>query len=483
MASPPAVILTKPHMSTPKSVIENAKKNGAKMMDIKFVDTFGTWQHFSCPIRELTEEIFSEGLGFDGSSIRGWKSIEASDMLAMPDPDTAFIDPFCAVPTLSLTCTISETGTKEAYTRDPRGIAQRAEKYLSSTGVADSAVFGPEAEFFIFDNVQFDSKSNGTFYSIDSEEAVWNTGREEMPNLGNKIRHKEGYFPVGPADTQQDIRTEMCLIMEELGVRIERQHHEVATAGQAEIDYRFDTLVKSADAMMVYKYVVKNVAKRHGKTACFMPKPLFGDNGSGMHTHQSLWKKGKPLFAGNEYAGLSKMALYYVGGLLKHARALCAICNPTTNSYKRLVPGYEAPVNLAYSSRNRSAAIRIPTYSESPKAKRLEYRPPDPAANPYLAFSALLMAGLDGVLNKIEPGEPLDKNIYELPPEELKRVPNVAGSLGEALDCLEKDHEFLLKGDVFTGDFLDMWISTKRKEHDALRLRPHPYEFFLYYDV
>jgi len=401
----------------------------------------------------------------------------------MPDPDTAFIDPFCAVPTLSLTCTISETGTKEPYTRDPRGIAQRAEKYLISTRVADTAVFGPEAEFFIFDNVQFDAKSNGTFYSVDSEEAIWNTGREEMPNLGNKIRHKEGYFPVAPADTQQDIRTEMCLIMEELGVRIERQHHEVATAGQAEIDYRFDTLVKSADAMMVYKYVVKNVAKRHNKTACFMPKPLFGDNGSGMHTHQSLWKKGKPLFAGNEYAGLSQMALYYVGGLLKHARALCAICNPTTNSYKRLVPGYEAPVNLAYSSRNRSAAIRIPTYSESPKAKRLEYRPPDPAANPYLAFSALLMAGLDGVLNKIEPGEPLDKNIYELPPEELKRVPNVAGSLGEALDCLEKDHEFLLKGDVFTSDFLDMWISTKRKEHDALRLRPHPYEFFLYYDV
>jgi glutamine synthetase len=470
-------------MSTPKSVIENARKNGAKMVDIKFVDTFGTWQHFSCPIRELTEEVFSEGFGFDGSSIRGWKSIEASDMLAMPDPNTAFIDPFCAVPTLSLTCTISETGTKEAYTRDPRGIAQRAEKYLTSTGVADTAVFGPEAEFFIFDNVQFDSKSNGTFYSVDSEEAVWNTGRDEMPNLGNKIRHKEGYFPVGPSDTQQDIRTEMCLIMEELGVRIERQHHEVATAGQAEIDYRFDTLIKAADAMMVYKYVVKNVAKRHNKTACFMPKPLFGDNGSGMHTHQSLWKKGKPLFAGNEYAGLSKMALYYVGGLLKHARALCAICNPTTNSYKRLVPGYEAPVNLAYSSRNRSAAIRIPTYSESPKAKRLEYRPPDPAANPYLAFAALLMAGLDGVLNKIEPGEPLDKNIYELPPEELKRVPNVAGSLGEALDCLEKDHEFLLKGDVFTGDFLDMWISTKRKEHDALRLRPHPYEFFLYYDV
>src|SRR6478752_2189653 len=318
-------------MSTPKSVLELAKKSGAKMVDIKFVDTFGTWQHFTCPIRELTEEIFSEGLGFDGSSIRGWKSIEASDMLAMPDPDTAFIDPFCQEVTLSLTCTIAETGTKEAYTRDPRGLAQRAEKYLNSTGIADTAVFGPEAEFFIFDNVQFDSKR-----------AIWNTGREEMPNLGNKIRHKEGYFPVGPADTQQDIRTEMCLVMEELGVRIERQHHEVATAGQAEIDYRFDTLVKSADMMMLYKYVVKNVAKRHGKTACFMPKPLFGDNGSGMHTHQSLWKKGKPLFAGKEYAGLSKMALYYAGGLLKHAHALCAFGSPTTNSYKRLVPGYEA---------------------------------------------------------------------------------------------------------------------------------------------
>jgi glutamine synthetase len=470
-------------MSTPKSVLEQAKKSGAKMADIKFVDTFGTWQHFSIPIGELNEDSFSDGLGFDGSSIRGWKSIEASDMLAMPDPDTAFIDPYCAVPTLSLTCTIAETGTREAYTRDPRGIAQRAEKYLVSTGVADQAFFGPEAEFFIFDNVQFDSRSNGTFYSIESEEAIWNTGRDEMPNLGNKIRHKEGYFPVAPADTQQDIRTEMVLTMEELGVKIERQHHEVATAGQAEIDYRFTTLVKAADAMMVYKYVVKNTAKRHGKTACFMPKPLFGDNGSGMHTHQSLWKGSKPLFAGKEYGGLSQLALYYVGGLLKHARALCAICNPTTNSYKRLVPGYEAPVNLAYSARNRSAAVRIPTYSENPKAKRIEYRPPDPAANPYLAFAALLMAGLDGVANKIKPGEPLDKNIYELPPEELKKVPNVAGSLSEALDCLEKDHEWLLKGDVFTEDFLDMWISTKRKEHDAIRLRPHPYEFFLYYDV
>ena len=470
-------------MGTPKEILALAKSRGAKMVDIKFVDTFGTWQHFTCPIRELTEDVFREGLGFDGSSIRGWKSIEASDMLAMPDPATAFIDPFMVEPTLSLTCTIAETGTREPYSRDPRGIAQKAEQYLAGTGIADSAVFGPEAEFFIFDNVQFDSKSNGTFYAVDSNEAIWNTGRDEAPNLGYKIRHKEGYFPVAPADTQQDIRTEMCLVMEQLGVRIERQHHEVATAGQAEIDYRFDTLVRSADAMMVYKYVVKNTAKKHGKTATFLPKPLFGDNGSGMHTHQSLWKKGKPLFSGKEYGGLSQLALYYIGGLLKHARALCAICNPTTNSYKRLVPGFEAPVNLAYSARNRSAAVRIPTYSDNPKAKRIEYRPPDPAANPYLAFAALLMAGLDGIKNKIEPGEPLDKNIYELPPEELKKVPNVAGSLAEALDCLVKDHDFLLQGDVFTEDFLDMWISTKRKEHDALRLRPHPYEFFLYYDV
>src|ERR1700753_3032519 len=470
-------------MSTPKSVLELAKKNGAKMVDIKFVDTFGTWQHFSCPISELTEEIFEEGFGFDGSSIRGWKSIEASDMLAMPDPGTAFIDPFCAVPTLSLTCTIAETGTKEAYNRDPRGIAPRGEKYLQSPGIADPAVFGPEAEFFIFDNVQYDHKANGTFYAVDSEEAVWNTGREETPNLGYKIRHKEGYFPVAPADTQQAIRAEMCLVLEQLGIKVERQHNEVATAGQAEIDFRFDTLVKTADNMMLYKYVIKNVARKHGKTVTFMPKPLYGDNGSGMHTHQSLWNKGKPLFAGKEYAGLSEMALHYIGGILKHAKALCALCNPTTNSYKRLVPGYEAPVNLAYSARNRSAAVRIPTYSENPKAKRIEYRPPDPAANPYLAFAALLMAGLDVIQNKIKPGEPLDKNIYELPPEELKKVPNVAGSLSEALDCLEKDHAFLLKGDVFTPDFLDMWVSAKRKEHDAIRLRPHPHEFFLYYDV
>lgn len=473
----------KPSSPSPKSVMDLAKKSGAKMVDIKFVDTFGTWQHFSVPIHELTTDVFSEGFGFDGSSIRGWKSIEASDMLAMPDPSTAFIDPFCQEPTLSLTCTIAETGTMEPYTRDPRGIAMRAEKYMASLGIGDKAYFGPEAEFFVFDNVQFDNQSNGSFYTVDSIEATWNTGRDEMPNLSHKIRHKEGYLPVAPLDAFQDLRTEMCLVMMSLGVPIERQHHEVATAGQAEIDYRFDTLLSCADKMMIYKYVVKNIAAKHGKTATFMPKPLVGDNGSGMHTHQSIWKKDKPLFAGNEYGGLSQMALYYIGGLLKHARALCAICNPTTNSYKRLVPGFEAPVNLAYSSRNRSAAIRIPTYSNSPKAKRVEYRPPDPSANPYLAFSALLMAGLDGIQNKIDPGEPLDKNLYELPPEELKAVPQVAGSLQEAAQCLEDDHEFLLKGDVFTTDFLEMWIAAKRREHDALRLRTHPYEFSMYYDA
>ena len=470
-------------MSTPNKVLEMAKKAGAKMVDIKFVDTFGTWQHFSVPIRELSPTVFKEGFGFDGSSIRGWKSIEASDMLAMPDPTTAFIDPFCQVPTLSLTCTIAETGTKEPYSRDPRGIAQKAEKYLNSTRLADTAVFGPEAEFFIFDNVQYDQSSNGCFYSVDSEEAIWNTGRDEMPNLGYKIRHKEGYFPVPPADTQQDIRTEMVLALEELGILIEAQHHEVATAGQAEIDFRFDTLVKTADSMMLYKYVIKNIARRHDKTVTFMPKPLYGDNGSGMHTHSSLWKGNKPLFAGREYAGLSQMALYYIGGILKHAPALCALANPTTNSYKRLVPGFEAPVNLAYSARNRSAAVRIPTYSDSPKAKRVEYRPPDASSNPYLCYSAILMAGLDGVLNKLDPGEPMDKNLYELAPEELAKVPQVPGNLEGALNALEKDHEFLLKGDVFTKDFLETWMGKKRAEADDLRLRPHPYEFFMYYDV
>ncbi|RME94035.1 MAG: type I glutamate--ammonia ligase [Verrucomicrobia bacterium] len=470
-------------MSTPKEVIEMAKKSGAKLVDIKFVDTFGTWQHFTVPIQELTEASFEEGFGFDGSSIRGWKSIEASDMLAIPDPSTAFIDPFCAVPTLSLTCTIAETGTLEPYSRDPRGIAVKAEQYLKSTGLADVAVLGPEAEFFVFDNVQFDTKSHTSFYTVDSIEAIWNTGADEMPNLGHKIRHKEGYLPVPPLDQFQDLRSEMVLTMMDLGIQIECHHHEVATAGQAEIDFRFGPLLKTADNMMLYKYVVRNVARRHGKYACFMPKPLFGDNGSGMHTHISLWKGDTPLFAGNGYAGLSQVAMNFIGGVLKHAPALCAFCNPTTNSYKRLVPGYEAPVNLAYSARNRSAAVRIPTYSQSPKAKRIEYRPPDPSANPYLAFTALLMAGLDGVLNKIDPGEPMDKNLYELPPEELAKVPQVPGSLDAALTALEKDHEFLTKGDVFTVDFIENYVAKKRAEADAIRLRPHPYEFFLYSDV
>jgi len=470
-------------MSTPKQVIEMATKAGAKMIDFKFVDTFGTWQHFSCPIGELTEEIFTEGLGFDGSSIRGWKSIEASDMLAMPDPATAFIDPFCAVPTLSLTNTIAETGTKEPYSRDPRGIAQKGEKYLASTGLADTAVFGPEAEFFIFDNVQFDAKSNGTFYTVDSEEAVWNTARDEAPNLGYKIRHKEGYFPVAPADTQQDIRTEMSLVMQELGLNVERQHHEVATAGQAEIDFRFDTLVKTADNMMVFKYVIKNVARRHGKTVTFMPKPLFGDNGSGMHTHVSLWKKGKPLFAGPEYAGLSRMALYFIGGILQHAKALSALCSPTTNSYKRLVPGYEAPVNLAYSARNRSAAIRIPTFSDSPKAKRIEYRPPDPSANPYLCYTAILMAGLDGIVNRIDPvargWQPADAP-SEATREHLQGY--LPRTLDDALDALEADHRFLLRDDVFPEALIRRWLEIKREEISRINKRPHPYEFTMYFD-
>ncbi|NCC59931.1 MAG: type I glutamate--ammonia ligase [Verrucomicrobiae bacterium] len=470
-------------MNTPKTVIEMAKKYAARMVDLKFVDTFGTWQHFTVPVRELSEDSFSEGFGIDGSSIRGWKSIEASDMLVVPDPNTAFMDPFCAVPTLSLTCTVQETSTRELYNRDPRVIAQRAENFLEGSGFADTAYLGAEAEFFILDSVRYENKNHSAMFEIDSAEGIWNSAREEMPNLGYKVRHKEGYFPVAPTDSLQDIRTEMVLVLEELGLQVERHHREVATAGQTEIDFCFDTLLKSADKMMVFKYVVKNVALRHSKTATFMPKPMFADNGSGMHIHQSLWKKGKPLFAGSEYAGLSQMALHYMGGILKHARALCAFCSPCTNSYRRLVPGYEAPINLAYSANNRSAAIRIPTFSSNPKAKRIEYRPPDPSANPYLAYSALLMAGLDGVMNKIDPGEPMDKNIYELPPEELKNIPHVPSSLGDALNYLEQDHEFLLKGDVFSRDFLETYVRIKRKEDSTLRLRPHPIEYEMYYDV
>ena len=470
---------------TPKEVFALAKDRGATMVDLKFMDFIGLWQHFTVPLGELSEGSFEEGLGFDGSSIRGWMEIHASDMLVMPDATTAVMDPFMKEPTLSIICNIVDPITKEPFSRDPRNVAQKAEKYLKSTGIADTAYFGPEAEFFIFDEVRYDSANNQAFYLIDSAEGQWNTGKaEEGGNRGYKPRYKEGYFPVAPTDSHQDIRTEMCRVMADVGIQVERQHHEVATAGQAEIDFRFNTLVKTADDLMWFKYIIKNVAWRHGKTATFMPKPLYGDNGSGMHTHQSLWKAGRPLFAGDGYAGMSETALYYIGGMLKHARALAALCNPTTNSYKRLVPGFEAPVNLAYSSRNRSAAIRIPMYSPSPKAKRLEFRPPDSSCNPYMAFAAQLMAGVDGIENKIDPGDPLDKDIYGLSPEELKDVPKMPGSLDEALDCLHKDHKFLLKGDVFTEDVIHTWIDYKmQKEVNAVRLRPHPMEFALYFDI
>ena len=468
---------------TPKEVIEFCKSKQIRMVDLKFNDFPGTWQHFTVPISQVEESRFEEGFGFDGSSIRGWQAIHASDMLVLPDPETAIIDPFCETPTLSLICDIVDPITRERYSRDPRNIATKAEAHLKSTGIGDTAYIGPELEFFIFDDIRFDQTSHSGYYYIDSIEGIWNSGREEFPNLGHKPRYKEGYFPVPPTDNFQDLRSEMVQVMEACGLEIEAQHHEVATAGQSEIDMRFGPLVKMGDNVMLYKYVLKNVAKRHNKTVTLMPKPLFGDNGTGMHTHQSIWKKNKNVFVGDKYAGLSQLALYYIGGILKHAPALCAICNPTTNSYKRLVPGYEAPVNLAYSSRNRSAAIRIPMYSSSPKAKRIEYRTPDPSCNPYLAFAAMLMAGLDGIENRIDPGEPLDKNIYELEPQELAKVPSVPGSLDGALAALKKDHEFLLKGDVFTDDVIETWLDYKKKEVDAVRLRPHPYEFFLYYDA
>jgi glutamine synthetase len=469
---------------TPKEVLAFAKENGAKMVDFKFMDFVGTWQHFTNPISELGESDFEAGYGFDGSSIRGWQPINASDMLIIPDPTTAMMDPFMAVPTLTMICNVVDPVTKEKYSRDPRYIAQKAEEYLKFTGIGDMAWFGPEAEFFIFDDIRFDTSVNYGFYYIDSVEGQWNTGRIENPNLGYKPRYKEGYFPVPPTDSQQDLRTEMVLAMQEVGLTVECQHHEVATAGQAEIDMKAAPLVKMADNLQWYKYVIKNVARRNCKTVTFMPKPLFGDNGSGMHIHMSIWKEGKPMFAGDKYAGLSEMALWAAGGVLKHAAALCAITNPTTNSYKRLVPGYEAPVNLAYSSRNRSAGIRIPMYSASPKLKRLEVRFPDPSCNGYLAFSALLMAALDGIENRIDPGQPLDRDIYSMSPEELAKVPSTPGSLEASLKALEKDHEFLLKGDVFTEDVIETWIEYKTlNEVDAIRMRPHPQEFKLYFDI
>ncbi len=469
---------------TPKEVLAFAKEKGVKAVDIRFMDFPGIWQHFTVPMGELSEEVFDDGYGFDGSSIRGWQPIHASDMLVIPDPKTVQIDPFFEVPTLVMIGNIVDPITREPYSRDPRYIAQKAEAYLKGTGLGDTAYFGPEAEFFMFDEVRYESSKNSAFYEIDSREAIWNTGRLESPNLGYKIRHKEGYVPVPPADQFQDVRTEMMLVLEELGIAVERQHHEVATAGQAEIDMRFKSLVEMGDQLVWFKYVLKNVACKHGLTVTFMPKPLFEDNGSGMHTHASIWKEGKPLFAGDKYAGISQMALYAIGGILKHCKALCAFTNPTTNSYKRLVPGFEAPVNLAYSGRNRSAAIRIPMYSPSPKAKRIEFRTPDPSCNGYLAFSAILMAMIDGIEKKMDPGDPLDKDIYGMSPEELANVPSAPGSLEEALNCLKADNEFLLKGDVFTKDVIDMWIEYKtEKEINPVRLRPHPHEFFLYYDI
>lgn len=468
---------------SPKDVLEFAKKNDARQVDLRFTDIPGLTHHISYPITQLDEGSFESGFGIDGSSIRGWAAINESDMLLIPDPTTAFMDPFSEIPTLVMLGEVIDPITRQHYDRDPRHIAKKAELYVKNTGLADTAYFGAEAEFFIFDNIRFDQNQYSGFYFIDAEEGRWNSGRADN-NLGYRPRYKEGYFPVPPTDHYQDLRSEMVQVMIKCGLTIECHHHEVATAGQCEIDQKFDTLVKSGDNMVLYKYIVRNVAYQYGKTVTFMPKPLFQDNGSGMHVHQSLWKGGQPLFAGDGYAGLSETALYYIGGLLKHARALSAIIAPTTNSYKRLVPGYEAPVNLAYSSRNRSAAVRIPMYSASPKAKRVEFRPPDPSSNPYLAFAAMVMAGLDGVINKIHPGESLDKDIYDLSPEEAKGIPSMPASLDEALDCLQADHEFLLKGDVFTEEMLEAYIAYKRKnEADAVRLRPHPYEFALYYDI
>ncbi len=467
----------------PKAVLDFVKENNVQVLDLRFTDLPGLWHHVSYPIGQLSESSFEEGFGMDGSSIRGWAAIHESDMLLIPDASKYILDPFTEVPTLVMVCDVIDPVTKQRYDRDPRYIAKKAEMFLTSTGLADTAFFGAEAEFFIFDNVRFDQNEHEGYYFIDAEEGRWNSGRVEN-NLGYRPRYKEGYFPVPPTDHYQDLRTEMALTMQNCGLVVECHHHEVATGGQTEIDLKFDALLKSADAMMLYKYVVRNVANQYGKTVTFMPKPLFQDNGSGMHCHQSLWKDGKPLFAGDGYAGLSQMALWYIGGLIKHGPALSALIAPTTNSYKRLVPGFEAPVNLAYSRRNRSAACRIPMYSASPKAKRVEFRPPDPSCNPYLAFSAMLMAGLDGIENKIDPGQPLDKDIYDLGPEELAKVPSMPGSLESALDNLARDYQFLLKGDVFTEEMLNTYIDYKReKEVNAMRLRPHPYEFQMYYDI
>ena len=468
---------------TPKDFFAYAKKAGAEMVDLKFVDLLGTWQHCSFPTEVLDEDTFVDGLGFDGSSIRGWQGIHMSDMLAVPDAGTTCMDPFFARPTVSVIANIIDPITKEDYSRDPRYVARKAEAWLRKTGVADTCFIGPEPEFFIFDEVRYEQNQHRGLYEIDSNEGAWNTARFEEPNLGYKPSFKGGYFPVSPTDTLHDIRGEMVYEMRKVGIVVEAHHHEVATAGQSEIDMRFTNLLKMADQLMWYKYICKNIAKKHGKTVTFMPKPIFQDNGSGMHTHFSLWKGGKPLFAGKGYAGLSDMALAAIGGILKHAPAILAFAAPTTNSYRRLVPGFEAPVNLCLSARNRSASCRIPMYSASPKAKRVEFRCPDPSCNGYLTFSAILMAALDGIEKQMDPGKPLDRDIYEMTKEELAETPKTPGSLEEAVVALEKDHEFLLAGDVFTPDLIEAWIAWKReKELDEMHLRPHPYEFFLYYD-
>jgi len=468
---------------TPKQFFDFMKKNESEMMDLKFVDLLGSWQHCSFPIDALSEDIFTDGLGFDGSSIRGWQGIHVSDMLVVPDPNTAVLDPFFARPTVSVIADVVDPVEKKAYSRDPRYVARKAEKFLKDTGIADTAYIGPEPEFFIFDEVRYEQTQNTGMYKIDSVEGAWNTGRFEEPNLGYKPSFKGGYFPVSPTDTYHDLRGEMVYEMRKVGIIVEAHHHEVATAGQSEIDMRFQSLLKMADQMMWYKYICKNVAKRNGKTVTFMPKPIFEDNGSGMHTHFSLWKGNKPLFAGKGYAGLSEMALHAIGGILKHAPAILAFAAPTTNSYRRLVPGFEAPVNLCLSARNRSASCRIPMYSQNPKAKRVEFRCPDPSCNPYLTFAAILMAGIDGIKNNIDPGEPLDRDIYEMSREELANTRKTPGSLEEAIKALEADHDFLLVGDVFTQDLIDAWVSWKKdKELDPVRLRPIPYEFHLYYD-
>jgi glutamine synthetase len=469
-----------------KAAIRYVAEQGAKFVSIRFTDLPGAWHHLTFPIEQLTEDSFEDGFGFDASSLRGWAAINESDMLLVPDPNRYWMDPFTQEPTVCFIAEVVDPITKEGYWLDPRAIAERAESYLKFTGIADTVFFGPEAEFFVFDEVRFHNDQNSAGYFVNSEEGHWNSGRKDdyEVNLGYHIRPKEGYVPVAPLDSLIDLRSQISLILGQVGIQVECLHHEVATAGQCEIDFRFSSLLRTADNLMLFKYIVRNTAYSQGKSVTFMPKPLYGDNGSGMHCHQSLWKDEKPLFAGNEYAGLSEMAKFYIGGLLKHAPALVAFAAPTTNSYKRLVPGFEAPVNLAYSARNRSAAVRIPMFSQSPKAKRLEFRPPDPSCNPYIAFAAMLMAGLDGIQNRIDPGEPLEKDIYDLPPEELKNVPSLPGSLDESLTALENDYEFLLKGDVFTKELIERWISYKReREITPLRMRPHPLEFSMYYDI